>query len=144
MAVSVLLVLAAPASAATNLHSADARAQAHSAIIFPPPPDCGDSISLQSVTYTFDKYSFKIVGVDLGQWLGKGNGIMAWQAGVVNQAEPFETGSVNASPTAGARTGTISLYPVTVDQTLDIEVEIRYTEEGTDLCNITFNPIARA
>ena len=144
MAVSALLMLVAPASAGTSQHAPSSQASVHPDFIFPPPPSCGDSISLQSVKYAFDRFSFKIVGVDLSQWLGRGYGFMTWQAGVVNQSEPYESGDVNASGSGGARTGTITLYPVKVGQTLVIDVEIRHTVDGSDLCLSEFRPKAEA
>jgi hypothetical protein len=143
MSVSALFMFVAPASATTSQHTLDARAQIPRGI-FPPAPDCGNSVSLQSVKYAFDTYSFKIVGSGLDEWLGGGSGFLAYQAGVVNQAEPYESGEVNATGTGGARTGVISLHPVTVNQELDIQVEIRYTRYGTDLCQVIFNPRAVA
>jgi hypothetical protein len=107
-----------------------------------PPPDC-NTIYLSAVTYSGSKYEFKIVGTDLTPWLGKtGLGVMAWQAGVVGQGSPFESGDVNATGSGGARTATITLSPVKSGQTLDIDAEIRYSLNGSDLCLSQFFPVA--
>jgi hypothetical protein len=84
-------------------------------------PDCG-TISLTSVTWSNNKFEFKIVATDLSPWLGKALGSMFWYMDAPD-AET-ETGDVNASPTAGARTGVLSISPVHSNQTLTVEVGI--------------------
>lgn len=84
-------------------------------------PDCG-TISLTSVTWSDNKFEFKIVATDLSPWLGKALGSMFWYMDAPD-AET-ETGDVNASPTAGARTGVLSISPVHSNQTLMVEVGI--------------------
>ncbi|MGW2570567.1 hypothetical protein [Streptomyces sp. NPDC001537] len=100
-----------------------------------PRPDCGGSVSLTSQQYADGKWTFKIVGVDLKQWLGSSFGTMDYQAGVLGGSNQV-TGSVNASPTAGARTGVISVT-ISSGQTGYVEVEIY--KGNYEACTTQFN-----
>jgi len=101
-------------------------------------PACGDSISIQSVKYSGTTFSFKIVGVDLSPWLGKGYGTMGYSAGTDPiTPDAFASGEVNASPTAGARTGIIAISPVHTNVSVLIDVSIN-ASNGTTKCIASF------
>ncbi|WP_406129678.1 hypothetical protein [Streptomyces sp. NBC_00989] len=100
-----------------------------------PRPDCGGSVYLTSQQYSGGKWTFKIVGVDLEPWLGKSYGTMDYQAGVLGGSNQV-TGSVNASPTAGARTGVIS---VTISSGKTGYVEVEIYKGNYEACTTQFN-----
>jgi hypothetical protein len=74
----------------------------------PPLSDCGDSVYLTGLRYEagIDSWSYKVVGVDLGRWLGNG-GYGTMEGTQWSKAAGTEFwGPVNASANGGARTGT--------------------------------------
>jgi hypothetical protein len=101
-----------------------------------PPSSCGDSIQLQITSFKSDVMSFKLVGVDLGQYLGSGNGIMSYGAGVLLQSVQ-KSGNVNASGSGGARTGIITIN-IATSQDYDIQASIQKSVGGQQLCSNVF------
>jgi len=101
------LVLTSPAQAGST-------GGATSYVVAPPSgelPRCGDSIYLSSIHHYpgpegLDLYSFKVVGVDLRRWLGRGGyGTIDIYVHALNHLG--HAGEWNASAQSGARTGTM-------------------------------------
>lgn len=101
---------------------------------------CGDAISINGPKWSGFKFSYKIVGVGLNEFLGNGNGHMEYYATVEPSTNPpFDEGNVNASGRNGARTGVLTLSPVETNQTVYITVDITFVLGDTPQCISNFS-----
>lgn len=72
--------------------------------------------------------------MDLGVWLGSKTGVMAYQAAVEGKSEPSESDYRNVTKGEEGVSQRIALSPVTSSETVLVDVELRYSVNGTDLC----------
>ena len=72
--------------------------------------------------------------MDLGVWLGSKTGVMAYQAAVEGKSEPSESDYRNVTKGEEGVSQRIALSPVTSSEAVLVDVELRYSVNGTDLC----------